>query len=366
MTLPTDSGAATTAMKTAHLRLESRPSTLVAAQYTTLPFPGIGPRQEVVFDLGITAMGGGIEVQGLVLKGYHGHQLLFEQRWPARILRAHTGEPSLSVAAGTGLALRTLHVLLHAYEPLTMVEATVVAQPAANQADSGDNDRGDNDRGDDEQQSTQAVLQIPVIVHERQTDLHFPLRGAWWAIQAADWSDQHKQEAYSQPFALDLVKLGADNRFFSGNGMALDDHYSWDQPVYATAGGKISMVIADMPDLAPGAQPDAAMFGGDATRLLGNAIALSHANGEFSYFGHLRQGSLAVREGDMVWRGALLGHVGNSGSSPGATPAFSPNGGAKFIYRPRPAVNLATLRRAANFHHAHHHSHAHGRARADR
>ena len=52
-------------------------------------------------------------------------------------------------------------------------------------------------------------------------------------------------------------------------------------------------------------------------RLLGNAVALSHANGEFSYFGHLRQGSLAVREGDMVRRGALLGRVGNSGSSPG-------------------------------------------------
>ena len=229
----------------AYLHLESRPSTLVAAQYRTLPFPGIGPRQEIVFDLGITAVGGDVEVQGLVLKGYHGHQLLFEQRWPARILQAHTGEPTLSVAAGTGLALRTLHVLLHAYEPLTMVEATVVAQPVENQPDG-------------ERQPTQAVLQIPVITHERQTDLHFPLRGAWWAIQAADWSDQHKQEAYSQPFALDFVKLGADNRFFGGSGHgARRSLFSWDQPVYATAGGKISMVIADMPDLAPGTPPDA-------------------------------------------------------------------------------------------------------------
>ena len=161
------------------------------------------------------------------------------------------------------------------------------------------------------------MLQIPVVTHEQQTDLHFPLRGAWWAIQAADWSDQHKQEAYSQPFALDFVKLGVESRFFGGSGMNLADHYSWNQPVYATAGGKISMVIADMPDLAPGTPPSPDMFGDDARRLLGNAVALSHANGEFSYFGHLRQGSLAVREGDVVRRGALLGHVGNSGSSPG-------------------------------------------------
>ena len=130
MPSPTQSSAPASG---AYLHLESRPSTLIAAQYTTLPFPGIGPRQEIVFDLGITAVGGDVVVGGLVLKGYHGHQLLFEQRWPARILRQHTGEPDLTVAAGTGLALRTLHVLLHAYEPLTLIEATVVAQPAANQ-----------------------------------------------------------------------------------------------------------------------------------------------------------------------------------------------------------------------------------------
>ena len=161
------------------------------------------------------------------------------------------------------------------------------------------------------------MLQIPVDYHEIQTDLHFPLRGAWWAIQAADWSDQHKQEVFSQTYAIDFVKLGTDNQFFCNGGMQLEDHYSWDQPVYATAGGKVAHICYDMPDLMPGATPDPHMFREDARRILGNAVALSHANGEFSYFAHLQQASIQVKEGDLIRRGTLLGRVGNSGRSPG-------------------------------------------------
>jgi murein DD-endopeptidase MepM/ murein hydrolase activator NlpD len=50
---------------------------------------------------------------------------------------------------------------------------------------------------------------------------------------------------------------------------------------------------------------------------LGNAVAISHGNGEVSYFGALQQASLAVNSGQMVRRGDLLGRVGNSGLSPG-------------------------------------------------
>ena len=55
----------------------------------------------------------------------------------------------------------------------------------------------------------------------------------------------------------------------------------------------------------------------DMRRLLGNAVAISHANGEFSYYAHLQQASLQVNEGELVRRGTLLGRVGNSGNSPG-------------------------------------------------
>jgi murein DD-endopeptidase MepM/ murein hydrolase activator NlpD len=47
-------------------------------------------------------------------------------------------------------------------------------------------------------------------------------------------------------------------------------------------------------------------------------VAVSHGNGEFSFYGALQQASLTVNEGELIRRGTLLGRVGNSGGlSPG-------------------------------------------------
>ena len=287
------------------LSLETRPQGIVAGLYDRLPFPNIGPVQEVALDLGITAHDGDVQLQGLVFQGYSGHQLLFEQRWSAGVIRQRTGEDDLTIAANTGLAVRSLQFLLHAYERLSYIEITAVGrrQETVASADAG--------------QQIQAHCQSPVTYHEQQTDFYFPLTGAWWAVQTGDWSDFHKMEVYSQPFAVDFMKLGPEGRTHQGNGRALSDHYSWHQPVYAAAGGKVAYICFDMPDMAPGAIPDQAIMRGDMRRLLGNAVAISHANGEFSYYAHLQQASLQVNEGELIRRGALLGRVGNSGNSPG-------------------------------------------------
>jgi hypothetical protein len=285
--------------KNEHILLESRPTRLIAARYEHLPFPHLGPWQEVAFDLGVTAYHGALMLGGVVVQGYHDHQLLFEQRWPAHILQQHTHQQELTIPPQTGLAIRRLHFLLHGYEQLTTLEVTVLATV---QADG---------------RPLQTSIQLPVVYPTAKTDLHFPLAGVWWAIQAADWSDQHKQELFSQTYALDFVKLGPDNHFFANGGGQVEDHYSWGQPVYATAGGKVAYVCGDMPDLRPGQIPDARIFREDPRRLLGNALAISHGNGEFSYFAHLQQASIQVREGELIRRGALLARVGNSGHSPG-------------------------------------------------
>lgn len=282
----------------AQLLIESRPQRLIGAIYDELPFPSLGPRQEVIFDLGISALEEPLTLSGLVLKGYHEHQLLLEQRWPARLITQHTGESDLSIDTGTGLAVRCLHLQLYAYEPLSFVEVTAVAKTG---------------KGD----TIQEQIRLPVEFPEAKTDLHFPLRGSWWAIQGNDWSDRHKEEVFSQGYAIDFVKLGPDNQFFHDDGSKLENHYSWNEPVYAAAGGKVAYVGYDMPDLRPGVAADPAMFRGEPQRLLGNAVAISHGNGEFSYYAHLQQLSVPVSVGDLIKRGTLIGRVGNSGSSPG-------------------------------------------------
>jgi hypothetical protein len=281
------------------LLLESRPTRLIAARYDHLPFPANSLMQEFAFDLGITAVESGLTVGGMVVQGFNDHQLLIEQRWPARVLLKRTGEADLTIPPGTGLAVRGLQFLLHGYEQLTHVAITVVAN------------------ADEDGARHQATIQLPVVYHQQQTDLHFPLQGAWWAIQAADWSDQHKQEVFSQTYAIDFVKLGPNNGFFQNDGRRLEDHFSWHQPVYATAGGKVAFVCYDMPDLPPGEPANPLLFRGDPRRLLGNAVAISHGNGEFSYFAHLQQATIQVNVGEIIRRGTFLGRVGNSGQSPG-------------------------------------------------
>jgi hypothetical protein len=294
----------TVAAESVRIHVESRPARLNAARYDRLPFPNNGPLQEIAFDIGVTAYDGAVVVGGLVIQGYDGHQPLFEQRWTAPMIQQRTGEADLTIPPDTGLAIRGLHILLHGYATMTTVDVTVVGAAI-------------------DGRPLQTTITLPIVYPESKTDLHFPLRGAWWAIQASDWSDRHKQEVFSQTYAIDFVKLGADNLFFRNTGVQLEDHDSWGQPVYATAGGKIAYVCYDMPDLPPGVPPNPLMFRDDMRRILGNAVAISHGNGEFSYFAHLQQASIEVREGELVRRGVRIGRVGNSGHSPGPHLHFS-------------------------------------------
>src|SRR5687767_6964829 len=96
--------------------VESRPKHVIAALYDDLPFPNIGLMQEVVFDIGITAYNATVSLKGMVFKGYSGHQLLFEQRWPARLIRERTKQEDLTIQAQTGLAIRSIHFMLQGYE----------------------------------------------------------------------------------------------------------------------------------------------------------------------------------------------------------------------------------------------------------
>jgi murein DD-endopeptidase MepM/ murein hydrolase activator NlpD len=48
---------------------------------------------------------------------------------------------------------------------------------------------------------------------------------------------------------------------------------------------------------------------------LGNHVVLDLGNGEYAFFAHFKQGSVAVKPGDAVEPGATLGACGNSGHS---------------------------------------------------
>ncbi len=44
-------------------------------------------------------------------------------------------------------------------------------------------------------------------------------------------------------------------------------------------------------------------------------MVIRHASGEFSHYGHLKQGSVRVKAGDAVKRGQVIGQLGHTGNS---------------------------------------------------
>lgn len=53
-------------------------------------------------------------------------------------------------------------------------------------------------------------------------------------------------------------------------------------------------------------------------RIYGNYVKIKHSNGMYTFYAHLKCGSVAVKVGDRVTKGQVLGYMGNTGYSFGA------------------------------------------------
>lgn len=147
---------------------------------------------------------------------------------------------------------------------------------------------------------TQATLRLPFGA---------PAQGRWYvAWGGRDAISNYHVEAPDQRFAYDfLVARGRD--LFAGEGARNEDHFCWDEPVYAPAAGTVVAALGDVPDNArPGVKAE-------GVPVPGNHVVIDHGAGEHSLVAHFRQGTLAVKPGDAVEAGTLLGRCGNSGNS---------------------------------------------------
>ena len=147
-------------------------------------------------------------------------------------------------------------------------------------------------------------------------DLAFPLRGGTFAVASGGANallDLHTATSADPRFIAhpeyrtDFVRLNAIGMRASGLFPADPARYAiFGTPVIAPCAGVVTNAEGSLPDLAAPAS--------DPHHTLGNHVVLD-CGGIIVTLAHLRQGSLAVRQGQRIDTGAMLAAVGNAGDS---------------------------------------------------
>ncbi len=143
--------------------------------------------------------------------------------------------------------------------------------------------------------------------YETKTALRLPFDGSWFVF----WGGRTIKENYhtaakDQRFAYDFVQT-KDGLSHSGDGGSNEDYYCWEEPIRAPGPGTVAAAVDGVDDNVPGTM--------NPSQPVGNHVILDHGNGEYSFFAHLKKGTVEVETGKRVASGDPLGLCGNSGNS---------------------------------------------------
>jgi murein DD-endopeptidase MepM/ murein hydrolase activator NlpD len=162
----------------------------------------------------------------------------------------------------------------------------------------------------------------------------FPLRGEGWVAvtSPADRVPSHGTDLLGQRFAFDFIRTDgrAGRRYHPAGplrtvllGVPTQECFAWGAPVHAPFEGVVVRAVDGCPERArvhPLREAALALRNGLTFRpervpaILGNHVVLRRAE-VYAAFAHLAPGSVAVREGQQVRLGQVIGRVGHTGNS---------------------------------------------------
>ena len=173
-------------------------------------------------------------------------------------------------------------------------------------------------------------VDIPVSRYTSPITYRAPVNGRWFVVASGDVS-QHHRWVVSSEYALDITRMNADMRTYTGDGTHFSDYITFRQPIVAVADGVVVATRNDREEneatlRQPGESVDAYMqrvvetqqatiMQGGFDAVAGNYVLIRHASGEHSLYAHLHQGSVRVNVGDTVTAGAQIAEAGSSGNS---------------------------------------------------
>jgi murein DD-endopeptidase MepM/ murein hydrolase activator NlpD len=161
--------------------------------------------------------------------------------------------------------------------------------------------------------------------YNQKGKFQLPLEGQVLVLIGHRIGETHRSafQIPSQQFGWDLLPLHNDGlrlikRSLSEN-LEAQDFEGFGQPVLAPADGRIVKAVDGNVDLTQVGQLPTNLdyFLEDLTRAPGNHVIIDYGEGVWSCLGHLKNGSVRVKEGQEVKALDQLGELGNSGFSSG-------------------------------------------------
>lgn len=181
-----------------------------------------------------------------------------------------------------------------------------------------------------------SVAEVVPTLYETKTALVLPVKGRVLVWDGHDYQSHHRRMDYTRPvfqnrrmttnfqrYGYDFVIVNEQGVMYRGARKNSDDWYggqpddneayfAFGQPVHAAGTGR----VVDVHDgEADNRRVDPIDFTKRETAGGGNYVVIDHLNGEFSWFGHMKHGSIKVKPGQSVAQGEILGLIGASGDS---------------------------------------------------
>lgn len=166
---------------------------------------------------------------------------------------------------------------------------------------------------------------IAPVYYETKTDLILPLKGRMIVYDGHDFYAHHRRFDYMLPplqqlgfnsnfmrYSYDFCPVNEQGEMFKGKEENNEAWFGFGMPVYASGDGKVAASTDGMPD---NRSFDESALSTKPMTLFGNYVVINHGNGEHSVFGHLKQGSIRVKVGDIIKQGQQIAQVGASGSA---------------------------------------------------
>ena len=168
-------------------------------------------------------------------------------------------------------------------------------------------------------------LVVEPRAYATKTPLVLPLRGRVLVYDGHDFYAHHRRWDYTIPglqqlgfrtnfmrYGYDLVPVDERGEMSSGDPAKNESWPGFGRELRAAGDGRIAAVMDEGPD---DRKFDPSTLADDRMKVWGNYVVIDHANGEFSLYGHIRQGSSRVKVGQRVKQGDPIAAIGASGSS---------------------------------------------------